>query len=79
MVKESGKPAHLTVLCEFRALYIDKFEKDASVRVQHQIGMITPLHCTALGKILMYFNNLKPKTPLDAHTSNTITHGNEFN
>ena len=40
------------------ALYFDKHETNLSLKVEHSIGTFAPLHSTALGKILIAFNNL---------------------
>jgi len=71
LVKETGECAHVAVLCEFSALYIDKVDTQAVLRV-HQESGTAPLHCTALGKTLMCFNHLRPIQPLEKFTVKTI-------
>jgi len=58
LVNQTGECAHIAILCEQRALYFDKHETNLSLKVEHSIGTFAPLHSTALGKILIAFNNL---------------------
>ena len=48
-----GKVAHLAILDGAEAVYIEKLEPVASLRMYSQIGRRIPLHCTALGKSLL--------------------------
>jgi DNA-binding IclR family transcriptional regulator len=49
-----GQTVHLAVVEGSRAVYVDKLEpRDAAVRMASRIGSSAPLHCTAVGKVLL--------------------------
>ncbi|MCR4436608.1 MAG: IclR family transcriptional regulator [Clostridiales bacterium] len=51
---DTKEVVHLAILDEGEAVYIDKVESpDHSIRIYSQIGKRSPLHCTALGKVLL--------------------------
>jgi IclR family transcriptional regulator, KDG regulon repressor len=53
LVQEIGATAHLAVLQEGNVVYIDSYEgKDSSIS-RAAIGRRMPIHCTALGKVLV--------------------------
>ena len=56
LVNQTGECAHIAILSDQRALYFDKYDTNLSLKVDHQIGTLAPLHLTALGKILMAYN-----------------------
>ena len=58
LVNQTGECAHIAILSDQRALYFDKYDTNLSLKVDHQIGTLAPLHLTALGKILMAYNNI---------------------
>lgn len=74
LVSRTGECAHLAILSQGQALYIDQVESAASLRVTTGVGTLAPLHCTALGKCLLAFD---PTVPLPAEmptfTPRTIT------
>jgi IclR family KDG regulon transcriptional repressor len=74
LVDRTGECAHLAILAQGQALYIDQVESPASLRVTTGVGTLAPLHCTALGKCLVAFN-IDPAPPgeLTAFTPRTIT------
>ena len=47
---ETGECAHLAVLVGTRVWYIDKVDSPLPLKVDHPIGALSPLHCTALGQ-----------------------------
>jgi len=49
----SKETVHLGVLDEWDVVYIDKIESDQPLQMYSRIGRRAPLHCTALGKVLM--------------------------
>lgn len=52
--KATKEVVHLAILDNGEAVYIDKVENpDKSIRMYSQIGKRVPLHCTAVGKILL--------------------------
>lgn len=48
-----GQPVHLAILDDLEAVYIEKIEPQAHLRMYSQIGKRIPLHCSALGKCLV--------------------------
>ena len=70
---------HLAVLSETEILYLDKVDSPRSVGVISKIGQRGPVHCTALGKVLLA--SLRPEERLrimdhirfQAFTPRTIT------
>jgi DNA-binding IclR family transcriptional regulator len=73
LMERTGECAHLAILAQANALYIDQVESPASLRVNVRVGQIAPLHCTALGKILLAYNSMELPAPLEAFTPKTIT------
>jgi IclR family KDG regulon transcriptional repressor len=49
----SGETVNLGVPLNHSVIYLDKVETKQYLRLDHQIGEIDPLHCTALGKVLL--------------------------
>jgi IclR family KDG regulon transcriptional repressor len=49
----SGETVNLGVLYVDSVIYLDKVEAKQYLRLDHQIGEIDPLYCTALGKVLL--------------------------
>lgn len=77
---------HLSVLDKYEAVYIDKFESpDSRIRLNSQIGKRVPLHCTAVGKILLLgyggeeLQEYVERKGLNKFTKNTITTLEELN
>lgn len=78
LVDRTGECAHLAILAQDQALYIDQVESRASLRVTTGVGTLAPLHCTALGKVLLAFDpslslpdempRFTPRTITDQHT-----------
>jgi IclR family KDG regulon transcriptional repressor len=74
LVDRTGECAHLAILVQGQALYIDQVESPASLRVTTGVGTLAPLHCTALGKCLLAFGTNAPfPDELPAFTPRTIT------
>jgi IclR family transcriptional regulator, KDG regulon repressor len=74
LVERTGECAHLAILAQNQALYIDQVESPASLRVTTGVGTLAPLHCTALGKSLLAFsNNVAFPSDLPFFTPRTIT------
>jgi len=56
LVKETGQSAHLVIHDNGEALYLNKLEHPGTVLTQpSNIGTKMPLHCTAVGKVLLAF------------------------
>ncbi|MDJ0363154.1 IclR family transcriptional regulator [Rhodococcus sp. H29-C3] len=49
----TGQTIHLATYESGEAVYIDKFDAKQSVRMYSRIGRPAPLHCTAVGKVLV--------------------------
>jgi IclR family KDG regulon transcriptional repressor len=76
MMGRTGECAHLAILAQGKALYIDQLESPATLRVNVEVGQMAPLHCTALGKILLAFGNAEFPPTLESFTPKTITNPN---
>lgn len=75
----SGETANLVILDQGEAFYLDKVESERNLRIFSRIGHRAPLHCTAVGKVLLaHMPSEKVREfiydkPLEALTRNTIT------
>jgi IclR family KDG regulon transcriptional repressor len=58
-----GQPVHLAILAETDAVYIEKIEPQAHLRMYSQIGKRIPIYCSALGKCLV--SDLPPRELTD--------------
>jgi DNA-binding IclR family transcriptional regulator len=73
LMEETSECAHLAVLANGKVLYIDQEESPATLRVNAQVGTMNPLHCTALGKVLLAFGEAAIPETLERYTAHTIT------
>jgi DNA-binding IclR family transcriptional regulator len=73
LVDETGECAHLAVLVDTRVWYIDKIDSTLPLKVDHPIGALSPLYCTALGKAFLAFGPVTETGALTAYTRKTIT------
>ena len=77
--QETGETASLVILDRREALYLDKAESPQSLRIFSRIGHRAPLHCTAVGKVLLAYRSkaevgaLLGRGPLERLTKHTIT------
>ena len=69
----TGECAHLAVRVESRVWYIDKVDSTSPLKVDHPVGHLAPLHCTALGKAFLAFGDAEAARPLTSYTSATKT------
>ena len=53
LTEKSKQPVHLARLEDGQVIYIDKVDVNNSIRMYSQIGRRVPVHCTALGKVLV--------------------------
>jgi IclR family transcriptional regulator, KDG regulon repressor len=53
LMQITKETVHLGVLDEWDVVYIDKIESDQPLQMYSRIGRRAPLHCTALGKVLL--------------------------
>jgi DNA-binding IclR family transcriptional regulator len=73
LTEESGECAHLAILAQGKALYIDQVDSPNALRVTTGVGTLSPLHCTALGKVLLAFADAPFPETLETYTLRTIT------
>lgn len=73
LVDKTGECAHLAIQAQRQALYIDQAESSAALRVESEIGTLSPLHCTALGKAMLAFGDFRPPEELRPFTHRTVT------
>jgi DNA-binding IclR family transcriptional regulator len=73
LVAETGECAHLAVLVGARVWYIDKVDSLLPLKVDHPIGSLSPLHCTALGKAFLAFGRAQIPDEQPAFTPRTLT------
>jgi len=53
LVSECNETVHLGVLEEEEVLYLAKEESSQTIRMVSRVGRRAPIHCTALGKVLL--------------------------
>lgn len=73
LVDKTGECAHLAIQAQRQALYIDQVESTAALRVESEIGTLSPLHCTALGKVMLAFGDCRIPEELKPFTHRTVT------
>lgn len=73
LVDLTGECAHMAVLVGTRVWYVDKIASPLPLKVDHPIGALAPLHCTALGKAFLAFGNVHETGELTSFTPKTIT------
>jgi len=84
LVKQCNETAHLGVLEEGDVLYLAKEESSQTIRMCSYVGKRAPLHCTALGKVLLAFlpeeerKKILEQKELPRLTDNTITDRNKL-
>lgn len=75
LMERTGECAHLAILAQGQAMYIDQVESPATLRATTGVGTLAPLYCTALGKCLLAFGAAPLPTPAEmrAFTPRTLT------
>jgi DNA-binding IclR family transcriptional regulator len=53
IVEKFHQTVHLAILDQDQAFYIEKVKGTATIHTSSQVGKYKPLHCTAIGKVLM--------------------------
>lgn len=84
LAKITGQTVHLGIHDNGKILYLNKLENPGTIISQPSaIGYRLPMHCTAMGKVLLAFsdneetlNNIIEKGKLKKFTKNTITKKN---
>jgi DNA-binding IclR family transcriptional regulator len=80
----TGHTVHLASYEDGEVVYIDKFEGRHSVRMYSRIGKRAPLHCTAVGKVLVAAmppvrrEEIARSIDYPVRTPNTITTPSEY-
>ncbi len=57
LVHDSHECAHLAILVGNKVWYADKVTSPLPLKVDHPVGTLSPLYCTALGKVYLAFSN----------------------
>ena len=73
LVEAAGECAHMAVLVGDKVWYVDKVSSPHALRVDHPVGALAPLHCTALGKAFLAFLPANATGALARYTARTIT------
>ncbi|CZT34361.1 transcriptional regulator, IclR family [Rhizobium sp. 9140] len=68
---ETGETVHLGVLRTTDIIYLDKVESRQTVRMESQIGRVSPAYCTGLGKAAL---SVLPPARLDASLARISYH-----
>lgn len=55
LARETGEGAHLAVENAGQCAYVDKIEGESALHTSSHVGWRQPLHCTALGKMLLAY------------------------
>jgi DNA-binding IclR family transcriptional regulator len=77
--RDHGRTTHLAVLEGDEALYVDKLESRDKIQMYSRIGLTAPLHCSAVGKVLLADlpeterDAVVSRLAMTATTANTIT------
>jgi len=78
LAKNCNETVHLAILEDINVLYLAKEESSQTIRMISYVGRRGPLHCTALGKVLLAFlppgerNDILARIELSKLTENTI-------
>lgn len=78
LVDETGETAHLAIMADDQALYLDTADSTMALRVDRPAGTLAPLYCTALGKIFLAFCGAPIPAQMRAYTPNTTTDPEEY-
>src|ERR1017187_10376557 len=69
---------HLTVRHGLSAVYVEKLDSPEQLRIHSRIGAAVPLHCTAVGKIMLAYmpgdeqDRILPELDLKRRTPNSV-------
>jgi len=84
LVKQCNETVHLGVLEEGEVMYLAKEESFQTIRMISYVGKRAPVHCTALGKVLLTYLSAEERKKilgekvLPRFTENTITDKREL-
>ncbi len=77
----AGRVATLGIRNDGVGIYLDKIEaRDFGIRLHSEIGKSFPLHCTAMGKVMLSYADTETirritNRKLESYTENTVTDG----
>lgn len=67
----TGETTSLAIRADDQVLYLDKVVTEFPLRVERPIGTLAPLHCTALGKVILAFDAVPLPPILTSYTDRT--------
>jgi IclR family transcriptional regulator, KDG regulon repressor len=76
--QQTRETIHLTVRHGLSAVYVEKLDSPEPLRIHSRIGAAVPLHCTAVGKVMLAYmpedeqNTILPQLELKRPTTNSI-------
>jgi IclR family transcriptional regulator, KDG regulon repressor len=76
--RQTRETVHLTVRHGSVAVYVEKLDSTEQLRIYSRIGAAVPLHCTAVGKIMLAYmpeeqrKRIAPQLELKRFTPNTV-------
>lgn len=79
VVEQTGETCNVGILDQDEVVYLERMEGSAPLRLQLQVGSRVPVHCTAIGKLLLAYQHKNVRTrllnarPLRRFTGHTFT------
>ena len=79
LVGRTGETCNIGTLDQDEVIYIERMEGSAPLHLQLEVGSRVPVHCTAIGKLLLAHQHKNIRTrllnsrPLQQFTANTFT------
>src|SRR5213075_2122511 len=78
LLEKTGETVQLGIVDHFCVLYVYEMESRRAIRMAAAVGGRAPLHCTAVGKVLLAFQPADfvkrvVSNGLKAHTANSVT------
>jgi DNA-binding IclR family transcriptional regulator len=76
--QQTRETIHLTVRHGLSAVYVEKLDSPEQLRIHSRIGASVPLHCTAVGKVMLAYlsadeqNRILPELDLKRLTPNSV-------
>ncbi len=78
LLEKTGETVQLGIVDHFSVLYVYEMESRHAIRMAAAVGARAPLHCTAVGKVLLAYQSPEYVKQLlahglKAHTANSVT------
>ena len=78
LLEKTGETVQLGIIDHFSVLYVYEMESRHAIRMAAAVGARAPLHCTAVGKVLLAYQPADyvkqvAAQGLKAHTANSVT------